>query len=344
MNKLAKIGDILICPSCRAPLLTVEDARECTICKASYPVLNNKSLSFITDPDELKANYIWKQVFDYDYGSHEQKIISEHADEVILEIGSGINTLRDAKYENVILLEIYPYPTTDVVCYGEKLPFADNSVGGIFCSATLEHVRNPFTVMAEFVRVLRPGGHIKIDNPFVYPYHSYPDHYFNTSISGIKELCKDFIPEEVGVGGHQLPCYSISEILTRYLSGVNDIEIKHRIENMTITQFLDFLKECKDNYSEDHISSDTIVNLAAGVFFVGYKKEESELRTAEDNANSKYRENLKYFDRRIKELEETINDKDKLLSAIYKTAGWRLLEKYRNNSIVKAFRYFRRWI
>ncbi|MBF0559898.1 MAG: methyltransferase domain-containing protein [Nitrospirae bacterium] len=173
MNKLAKINDILMCPSCRAPLLTSKDARECTICKASYPVLNKKSLAFITDPDELKANYIWKQVFDYDYGSYEQIILNKHAGEVILEVGSGINTLKNTKYENVILLEIYPYPTTDVVCYAEKLPFADNSVGGIFCSATLEHVKNPFTVMAEFVRVLKPGGHIKIDKSA--PYLQAPD-------------------------------------------------------------------------------------------------------------------------------------------------------------------------
>ncbi len=41
---------------------------------------------------------------------------------------------------------------------GLRLPFADATFDGVFCSNVLEHVPDPEQVMAEIERVLRPGG------------------------------------------------------------------------------------------------------------------------------------------------------------------------------------------
>lgn len=270
-NKIERFKDILRCVSCHSQLQKCEKKFICKNCNADYQITNNKSVVFITDEEELNSNKIERPILDYGYGQYETMILNEHQEEIIIEIGSGINTYKDSMYENVILLEIFPYSTTDIVCYAEDLPFVDNSIGGVVCCAVLEHVKNPFHVIKEFYRVLKPDGHLRIDVPFLYPYHSSPDHYFNMTISGVKELCKDFIPIEVGVGGHQLPCFGLHEILAYYFQGINDPKIARKIQKMSVKKFMDFLQDCKSKYTETHLNSKTIENIAAGVFFYGKK-------------------------------------------------------------------------
>ena len=270
-SKIKRFKDVLRCVSCYSQLQEFEGRFACKNCNAVYKVVNNKSVVFIVDEVELNSNKIERPTFDYDYGKYEQMILNEHPGEIIIEIGSGINTCKDRKYENAILLEIFPYATTDVVCYAENLPFIDNSISGVICNAVLEHIKDPFHVVKEFYRILKPGGHLKIDVNFLYPYHSSPDHYFNMTISGVKELCKDFSPIEVGVGEHQLPCFGLHEILNYYFCGIEDPKMARKIKKMSVKKFMDFLQDCKNNYAETHLNSKAIENIAAGVFFYGEK-------------------------------------------------------------------------
>jgi SAM-dependent methyltransferase len=48
---------------------------------------------------------------------------------------------------------------------GESLPFPDASFDVVLSSNVLEHVRDPARVIAEMVRVLKPGGHLQIVVP-----------------------------------------------------------------------------------------------------------------------------------------------------------------------------------
>ncbi|HEY6744901.1 MAG TPA: class I SAM-dependent methyltransferase [Mycobacteriales bacterium] len=45
-----------------------------------------------------------------------------------------------------------------------RLPVADHTVDVVVCALALVHVRSPAPVMAEFARVLRPGGHLAISD------------------------------------------------------------------------------------------------------------------------------------------------------------------------------------
>jgi 2-polyprenyl-6-hydroxyphenyl methylase/3-demethylubiquinone-9 3-methyltransferase len=46
-----------------------------------------------------------------------------------------------------------------------RLPFADSAFAGVLCSSVLEYLSAPDAALAEFARVLRPGGMLVISVP-----------------------------------------------------------------------------------------------------------------------------------------------------------------------------------
>lgn len=76
----------------------------------------------------------------------------------------------------------------DAICFGEALPFEDASFDTILCTEVLEHTRQPWRVMAEFARLLRPGGHVLISVPFIYPLHEKPHDYWRFTGYGLEAI------------------------------------------------------------------------------------------------------------------------------------------------------------
>jgi SAM-dependent methyltransferase len=60
-----------------------------------------------------------------------------------------------------------------VVFDGSSLPFDDGSFDAVYCKQVLEHVRAPAPLLAEVVRVLRPGGLLAGSTSQLEPFHSY---------------------------------------------------------------------------------------------------------------------------------------------------------------------------
>lgn len=70
----------------------------------------------------------------------------------------------------------------------ESLPFEDESFDSILCNAVLEHVAHVGLVVAELVRVLRPGGHVVLAVPFLQPFHPCPGDYRRYTKEGLIAL------------------------------------------------------------------------------------------------------------------------------------------------------------
>ena len=90
------------------------------------------------------------------------------------------------------------YDTSDAIDRNddiEKLEFADETFDAAVCWSVLEHVPNPTKAIQELHRVLKPGGLIWIQLPFLYPYHPDPHDYWRVTPSGLRIWMKDF--EEV---------------------------------------------------------------------------------------------------------------------------------------------------
>jgi ubiquinone/menaquinone biosynthesis C-methylase UbiE len=68
------------------------------------------------------------------------------------------------------------------------MPFSDDRFDSIICNAVLEHVPEIHRVMAELVRVLKPGGHLIAGVPYLQPYHCNPADFRRYTRDGLEEL------------------------------------------------------------------------------------------------------------------------------------------------------------
>lgn len=79
----------------------------------------------------------------------------------ILNLGAG----DSGKVEGIINVDIRPLPTVDVVADVKDLPFEDNECEGVMSRNLIEHFgrHEYFDVVKEWVRILRPGGFLKVE-------------------------------------------------------------------------------------------------------------------------------------------------------------------------------------
>lgn len=155
--------------------------------------------------------------------------------DLVLDCGAGS---KRHYWPNVVNLEIAPYPSTDVLGIGEDLPFEDDTFDMVISVAVLEHVRDPFRCMSEIARVLRPGGEVWFEATFMQPFHGYPDHYFNTTPSGVEQLMRGLLDiERLEIGPAQGPAHSISWVLGLWSAGLPD-SARDDFRKMTVEQLL----------------------------------------------------------------------------------------------------------
>ena len=89
-------------------------------------------------------------------------------------------------------------PRTDVICDAHTLPFADGVFDGVICQAVLEHVADPPRVVAEIHRVLKPGGLVYSEIPFMQQVHEGAYDFTRYTFNGHRRLFRCF--EEIDAG------------------------------------------------------------------------------------------------------------------------------------------------
>jgi SAM-dependent methyltransferase len=117
----------------------------------------------------------------------------------------------------VIAVDIAPGPHVDLVADAHDLHMVpDNSVDCVISVSVLEHVRYPQKVVAEIHRILKPGGIVYLNIPFVFAFHGAPDDFYRFSCNGIRILCEAF--EEVDSGFNRGPASTMCDLLVRFCS------------------------------------------------------------------------------------------------------------------------------
>lgn len=86
----------------------------------------------------------------------------------------------------------------DVHRLSEAVPAG--TINAVICTSLLEHVAQPWLVVAQIATVLRSGGLCLLTAPWVYPEHRDPIDCYRFSVDGLRGLTQDFLLErEAGV-------------------------------------------------------------------------------------------------------------------------------------------------
>lgn len=100
----------------------------------------------------------------------------------VLDIGCADGWTRSYLPESVQYVGL-DYPLTamswyhsrpDVFADAARIPFSDASFDAVILFDVLEHLPEPEKALPEILRVLKPGGHLLMNTPFMYPLHDEP--------------------------------------------------------------------------------------------------------------------------------------------------------------------------
>jgi SAM-dependent methyltransferase len=108
------------------------------------------------------------------------------------------------------VVDLYdPSPVVDVRDDVQHLRFGDDAFDVVVCNAVLECVESPLRAIRELARVLRPGGEIWVEMPFIQAFHPSPqgwNDYWRVSLPGLRLWMRDF--EEIASGCFGSPIWN----------------------------------------------------------------------------------------------------------------------------------------
>lgn len=153
---------------------------------------------------------------------------------LVLDAGSGKAPYRQlfshAAYETADFLQVDKgYGQVTYTCDLRSIPVESDRFDLVFCSQTLEHVPEPKAVLAEFLRVLKPGGKLWLTAPFTYEEHETPYDFYRYSSYGLRHLLEttgyaieriEWLEGYLGTLSHQLSrAYKWAPLRPRHYGG-----------------------------------------------------------------------------------------------------------------------------
>lgn len=247
MNAAQHIRALVACPSCKSDNLRWEAASiECATCGKTFAVDGETPVLLAQDeadapriaegdralsdrlPQRLRAVAVRLRPVARPLLTHRSHatrdlvptfVAALPAAASVLNVGAGERTYGP----NVVNLDIAPGRSIHVVGIAEELPFRDGVFDAVVFQAVLEHVRDASAALREIARVLRPGGSVLVEVPFIQGYHPTPGDYRRFTVTGLKaELERQGFEVEdsgIAVGPASAMAWVAAEYLALLVSG-----------------------------------------------------------------------------------------------------------------------------
>jgi SAM-dependent methyltransferase len=144
---------------------------------------------------------------------------------VLLDVGAGDRPYAAmfAPYcRRYVALDYVPrLASTNIAATAERLPLRAASVDIVLSTQVLEHVSNPAAAVAEWRRVLRPGGLVFASTHGTFSFHPDPNDYWRWTHMGLRKLFEDagFTMHALDACGGNLSTYTAliaSDAATRF--------------------------------------------------------------------------------------------------------------------------------
>ena len=216
----AELINGIVCPECKGKLDHDDSSLRCDPCDKTFPLIDGIPIMLLDGHDIVSqpkpaataaSGAFLRKAFSLMIKSiptgYHSPITAENfaflreqapPGASCLAVGGGIGAYgKDTEHlgpeilAEMINLEVEPGPVVDLVADGHDIPFPDHSFDLIISQAVLEHVKRPRRVVAEMHRLLKPGGWIFVDVPFIANVHMYSD-FWRFTPRGLDELMQDF--------------------------------------------------------------------------------------------------------------------------------------------------------
>jgi hypothetical protein len=176
------------------------------------------------------------------------------------EIGNGMENFYDTYIDNILSFDIYYSNNIDFIADAHSIPVVDDTFDVVIIQAVLEHVVNPAKVVNEIYRVLRNGGCVYAETPFLQNIHEGAYDFTRYTNSGHRYLFKYFECLDSGFNGGAGT--SLMWSLSYFFCGLFRSYKIGRIARLFLfwLRFIDFLIPERFN-----------LDSASGNFFIGQK-------------------------------------------------------------------------
>lgn len=277
---LGLVAGRTVCAACRGELLAEANGLACAKCATRFDIVDGIPILVVPDERSRLAGVESKKAApprtvvsrlkralnppSPSYGIVDgcARIVDEYKPgSAILEVGSGTRRLR----RDVINLEIDRFENVDIVANGARLPFLDDTFDLVISQAVLEHVPNPREVVVEMIRVLKPGGRMYVEIPFLQGFHADPHDYQRYTLSGLDVLLAPLrrLDSGVAVG----PSSVLAWVLREYfqLWAPRALRAPVAVAGAWLTTPIKYLDRFVANRPDAH-------RIAAGLYFIGQKE------------------------------------------------------------------------
>jgi SAM-dependent methyltransferase/uncharacterized protein YbaR (Trm112 family) len=143
-------------------------------------------------------------------------IFSNLPDAEVLVIGAGDTSISG----HVTYTDVAFGANVHCIADAHDLPFLDKSFDVCVAVAVLEHVVDPYRCVSEMVRVLRPGGYVYAETPFMQPVHMGAHDFTRFTHLGHRRLFRHF--DELRSGIAIGPGSSAGQLVSFAVASVSD--------------------------------------------------------------------------------------------------------------------------
>jgi SAM-dependent methyltransferase len=129
--------------------------------------------------------------------------VNKSSNPLILIIGGGtigneMHPFYNEDFIKTISFDIYNSKNIQIIADAHNIPILDSTIDVVIIQAVLEHVLEPLVVVGEIYRVLKKGGLVYSETPFLQQVHEGPYDFTRFTESGHRYLFRKF--ELIGSG------------------------------------------------------------------------------------------------------------------------------------------------
>jgi SAM-dependent methyltransferase len=181
-------------------------------------------------------------------------------------VGPGMQDFIGNRSIDFIESDVALGPRTQLVCDAHQIPFPPETFDGVIAQGVLEHVADAVHCVSEVRRVLKPGGLVYAETPFMQQGHFTPYDFTRFSAVGHRRLFAGF--DQVAAGAAWGPGMALAWAYKYFLLSFVPKGSAQSIVNLA-AHWTAFWLKYFDYYLIDRHSA---VEAASGFFFMGRKR------------------------------------------------------------------------